>query len=775
MVAVAVQAGAAVQAGDRLLEVQVGSVRASIHSEVSGTVRDVRVAEGDMPAADRVMLWIETDALPPLAPQADWQAAADSPVVPQTIQFGLPPELLPSRAVTVNRVLAQPGEKLATGAPLLEVAMGSLRFEWPSPAEGTVAEVLVQAGNELKGGTPIVRLAGSRPAAAESTRDAAPAAARIEIPEMSLAEFRQVTERLRQPVEALADLVTRAGSSNAAALLRDEIAKMLACRFKIAVVGEFKRGKSTFLNALAGGEFLPNDVVPCTAFACRFQYGEQVQLALVGHDGVETVQPLTTIAEIVAELNRLTRDPGTAIQEAIVRMPLDICRDGVDLIDTPGLNDSEAMNQVTLAVLPNVDAAVLLLIPESPLSNTEQSFLVDHLLARDVSRVLFVLTAKDRLPPEKLSRLSAYIEGQLRRILSSRGSADADTARLHAISSRLELANPGSDDSGFGELRRRLNHLIFRERGRLLISLMLQRIRAASEAAKASARLHVTRLAVSREAFQAWLCDSERHIELTRLHANDLRRQLVAAQSKAENAAAAHAHRLYEGLLGMSESLPGRIPAEWAQRPAEQIKTELGNLLQEAAGKRYQESLTALLAAVHAAYDPVAEAVREFFDRAARRSVGQLQAPAEALEFSGSFLFRVDLSLGALSWLRLAESAKAFAAGDLASSIEARAMAKLRESFGREIAEQVRTRSSEPVLRMKLTDVVRRPFNHLMRRLDQETKALVDDSAATLASLREPTTVQTSNWQELHDRIERAAAQCESVVLGTGQPATSSS
>ena len=36
-------------------------------------------------------------------------------------------------------------------------------------------------------------------------------------------------------------------------------------RFKIMVLGEFKRGKSTFINALLGEEILPAYAVPCTA------------------------------------------------------------------------------------------------------------------------------------------------------------------------------------------------------------------------------------------------------------------------------------------------------------------------------------------------------------------------------------------------------------------------------------------------------------------------------------------------------------------------------
>ena len=43
--------------------------------------------------------------------------------------------------------------------------------------------------------------------------------------------------------------------------------------FSIAVVGEFNRGKSTFINALLGKEILPSDILPCSATLNRVTYG----------------------------------------------------------------------------------------------------------------------------------------------------------------------------------------------------------------------------------------------------------------------------------------------------------------------------------------------------------------------------------------------------------------------------------------------------------------------------------------------------------------------
>src|SRR5208337_3650485 len=47
-------------------------------------------------------------------------------------------------------------------------------------------------------------------------------------------------------------------------------------RFHLAVLGQFKRGKSSLLNALLGESLLPTSVVPLTAIPTFLQYGPEL-------------------------------------------------------------------------------------------------------------------------------------------------------------------------------------------------------------------------------------------------------------------------------------------------------------------------------------------------------------------------------------------------------------------------------------------------------------------------------------------------------------------
>ena len=58
----------------------------------------------------------------------------------------------------------------------------------------------------------------------------------------------------------------------------DEVKNQLTnSKFKVLIIGEFKRGKSTFINALLGEKILPSAAKPCTAIISEVKYGTEKQ------------------------------------------------------------------------------------------------------------------------------------------------------------------------------------------------------------------------------------------------------------------------------------------------------------------------------------------------------------------------------------------------------------------------------------------------------------------------------------------------------------------
>ena len=168
-------------------------------------------------------------------------------------------------------------------------------------------------------------------------------------------------------------------------------------RFTIAVVGEFKRGKSTFINALLGKEILPSDVAPTSATINRVTYGLRPAVRIVFRNGVSEAVGIGQLADYVTKLTPQAEAIAATVKEAIVEYPVAFCKHNVDIIDTPGLSDDVAMTAVTLEVLNRIDAAILVITAIAPFSESEAAFLEQLLVEYGLGSVIFVVTALDRL------------------------------------------------------------------------------------------------------------------------------------------------------------------------------------------------------------------------------------------------------------------------------------------------------------------------------------------------------------------------------------------
>lgn len=185
-------------------------------------------------------------------------------------------------------------------------------------------------------------------------------------------------------------------------------------RFRVAVVGEFKKGKSSFINALLGKEILPVDALPATATLNRITYGAVPEARLRYKDGKEEKIPVEELARYVTKLTKESRDAASKIAEAVVEYPSVFCQNHVDLIDTPGMNDDMSMNDVTLAQLKQIDLAIVTLTSGSPFSETESRFMVRLLESDEICRIVVVVTRMDEIRGEKKRQeLLTYLASQI--------------------------------------------------------------------------------------------------------------------------------------------------------------------------------------------------------------------------------------------------------------------------------------------------------------------------------------------------------------------------
>jgi predicted GTPase len=133
--------------------------------------------------------------------------------------------------------------------------------------------------------------------------------------------------------------------------------------FKVLVLGEFNAGKSTFINALLGKEILPSYAKPATAIINEIKWAEEPSALLHFQEPEKDPQPveasqLEKYVVIQDTLDEILENPYSYIE---LFWPIDLCKNHVEIIDSPGLNESAVREKVTLDYLNKVDAVVFVM------------------------------------------------------------------------------------------------------------------------------------------------------------------------------------------------------------------------------------------------------------------------------------------------------------------------------------------------------------------------------------------------------------------------------
>lgn len=145
--------------------------------------------------------------------------------------------------------------------------------------------------------------------------------------------------------------------------------------FKIALIAPFSAGKSTFINSLIGRDILSMEITAETSVITKVRYCEQVHLQIKYRNGEQERIPSNpneslSIDELKDVLEQKTTVKGEnteeTIEEVIVNYPIELCKDKVELVDTPGLFARHAKHkEITQNILPKINAVIFMIDPDS--------------------------------------------------------------------------------------------------------------------------------------------------------------------------------------------------------------------------------------------------------------------------------------------------------------------------------------------------------------------------------------------------------------------------
>jgi ribosome biogenesis GTPase A len=249
--------------------------------------------------------------------------------------------------------------------------------------------------------------------------------------------------------------------------------------FNLVVLGQFKRGKTSLINALLGAEILPTAVVPLTSIATILKYGEELKINVYFNDNkVIEIKP-ESLSEYVTEKGNPRNEKN--VLEVIITYPSDYLKDGVRLIDTPGVGSIYQHNtDVAYQYLPKSDAALFLLSVDQPVGQAELDFLKD--VKEYSNRIFFLQNKADYVDTEDLNESITFSKRIIEECMNHEVKIFPLSAK-NALDGKVNRESELLKKSFLPEFEHILNTFLMEEKGKvLLLSVSNSLLRVLSQA-----------------------------------------------------------------------------------------------------------------------------------------------------------------------------------------------------------------------------------------------------------------------------------------------------
>ncbi len=306
-------------------------------------------------------------------------------------------------------------------------------------------------------------------------------------------KFHEQRKRLGQMLADSSEVITELNMTSAGENLKKLSTKVNNDTFKIQVIGTFKNGKSTFINALLGEPVLPAYALPCTAVINEVKYGAKKRAVLYFRNPLPEVLPATISPKAMSHMRAygmkdvppleidyheiedyvtipMGEDPTELLLESPYEKvelywPLDILEEGVEIIDSPGLNEAETRTKVTMNYLSQADAILFVLNAQALCSYDEMNFIEQNLRANGFTDPFFVVNRFDCIPEDQRDKLKKYAHMKL---------SEFSTNDIYFLSAQQALDGSNNPElynqSGMPLFSIRLAEFLTKDKGRIKLS-----------------------------------------------------------------------------------------------------------------------------------------------------------------------------------------------------------------------------------------------------------------------------------------------------------------
>lgn len=553
-------------------------------------------------------------------------------------------------------------------------------------------------------------------------------------------------------VRILDETAARLQSGDAAKLLGGDLMKRfrqtenrirarLNGDFKLVVMGDFKRGKSTLVNALLEIDVATTNVTPETVTINEIKWGEQLaaQARLVD-GGRVSLEPGELAADALLLFVENLEQQNKAVDRIEITAPVEWLR-GVTLVDTPGMND--VLNRFDRQVhdyLQRADSIVFLISAVSPLSETEENFLRLSLKPIDFNRLIFAINMLDfARTAEEADKVLNSIQKKIGRLFPN--------ARVFGLSALDEVcrlqnrARPNQDRAeqlaaAFAEFRRTLHDSILLDRDLIqldracnLLQNALREIERATELLRDAMRQDQNKI---RQAVIDLTDDDSELAQTVARHKQTMRAEIAELSWEAET---------------------------WMNRFFDRIEAEVVGAMSDFKVEDVQKHLQFFLTdAIRDALDSCVEAHGEAILAAAQKARIAIDDAADNAARSGLENRQVAAATSAnRNWTGFDTAASVFVllgVGGVAEIIKIGGKLLFKKEQGKSELEHLQNhlQNSLPELRRTICDQARETYANIAARLEEQLEAAYRVSREDdLAALEQARAVKNSGEAQLAD------------------------
>ena len=266
--------------------------------------------------------------------------------------------------------------------------------------------------NKVKPATPPA-IAGDR-AQKSSEKKQTPSASKENIFTSEKLAPLKINSALSDTLREIAGEFRALGNEGAAKAIESVYVRGTRNRFSVAVVGEFSRGKSTFINNLLGRKILPVGDLPTTALLTRIRFNNVEKLVHFNQRNQKVADlPLSQDSwdGLVAE-NFGKSDPTGTVFAGVKSEWLG--RNNIEIMDTPGAGDLEAKRARIIGdALLGCDGAIITVTATGAMSMSEKLFIEQRLLSRKTPFMMLIITKLDLIRKAEREKIIQYVQDKL--------------------------------------------------------------------------------------------------------------------------------------------------------------------------------------------------------------------------------------------------------------------------------------------------------------------------------------------------------------------------